>query len=185
MVCFPPKYSYSVCVVSGYGRTVLSAPPCVSLRAMKNGRPRPTLSLPGAAIYASASQGQFSRPMTGHTPQKLPALAAISCIIAVRVVIPTALMYNITPPLTCQALFREKHQNLCLLFGQNRDLVSCTATRYFWHLFRGAMKHFSFPYANTTKKAPLSRRDGGAVSVADCGGCLTSWKLPQNFFCCP
>ena len=30
-------------------------------------------------------QTQFSRPMTGHTPQKLPRFRAISCIIAVRV----------------------------------------------------------------------------------------------------
>ena len=39
--------------MAGYGRTYLSAPPCVSLYAMKNGRPRPTLPI-GAAIYASA-----------------------------------------------------------------------------------------------------------------------------------
>ena len=110
---------------------------------MKNGRPRPTL-VHGAAIYANAFE-QFSRPMTGHTPQKLPRFRAISCIIAVRVVIPTALEYDTTPLPHCQALFREKYQNLCMLFGQNRDLVSCTTTRYFWHLFRGTMKHFSFP----------------------------------------
>ena len=50
----------------------MSAPPCVSLNAMKNGRPRPTLPYQGAAIYASADK-QFSRPMTGHTPRKLPS----------------------------------------------------------------------------------------------------------------
>ena len=48
---------------------------------MKNGRPRPTLPYPGAAIYASADK-QFSRPMTGHTPRKLPRFRAISRIIA-------------------------------------------------------------------------------------------------------
>ena len=32
---------------------------------------RPTLS-PAAAIYARRLQKQFSRPMTGHTPRKLP-----------------------------------------------------------------------------------------------------------------
>ena len=32
----------------------------------------------------SANQKQLSRPMTGHTPQKLPFFNAISCIIAVR-----------------------------------------------------------------------------------------------------
>ena len=41
--------------MSGYGRTVLSAPPCVSFQAMKNGRPRPTHS-PCLAIYASADE---------------------------------------------------------------------------------------------------------------------------------
>src|SRR5699024_6220072 len=35
------------------------------------------------AIYASALK-QFSRPMTGHTPQKLPPSGAISCIIALH-----------------------------------------------------------------------------------------------------
>ena len=38
MVCFPPKISYSVCLVSGYGRTSLFTPPCVSFQPMKNGR---------------------------------------------------------------------------------------------------------------------------------------------------
>ena len=47
---------------------------------MADARPTP----PVAAIYASAKQKQFSRPMTGHTPQKLPFFNAISCIIAVR-----------------------------------------------------------------------------------------------------
>jgi len=43
---------------------------------------RPTLSLPQR--YTQRKTGQFSRPMTGHTPQKLPFFNAISCIIAVR-----------------------------------------------------------------------------------------------------
>ena len=105
---------------------------------MKNGRPRPTL-VPGAAIYANAFE-QFSRPMTGHTPQKLPRFRAISCIIAVRVVIPTALSYDTTPLNHCQAFFRGKYQNLCSLFRQNRDLVKCTVRRHFWHLFQERMK---------------------------------------------
>ncbi|MFR3468416.1 MAG: hypothetical protein ACLTTF_02600 [Oscillospiraceae bacterium] len=38
--------------------------------------------LPQAQRYTQAQAGPFSRPMTGHTPQKLPAFAAISYIIA-------------------------------------------------------------------------------------------------------
>ena len=43
---------------------------------------RPTFLLPQR--YTQRLQKQFSRPMTGHTPQKLPFFNAISCIIAVR-----------------------------------------------------------------------------------------------------
>jgi len=43
---------------------------------------RPTSLLPQR--YTQRKQKQFSRPMTGHTPQKLPSFNAISCIIAVR-----------------------------------------------------------------------------------------------------
>ena len=43
---------------------------------------RPTFPLPQR--YTQRKQKQFSRPMTGHTPQKLPFFNAISCIIAVR-----------------------------------------------------------------------------------------------------
>ena len=37
-----------------------------------------------AQRYTLARSEQFSRPMTGHTPQKLPRFRAISCIIALR-----------------------------------------------------------------------------------------------------
>ena len=43
---------------------------------------RPTFPL--SQRYTLRKQKQFSRPMTGHTPQKLPFFNAISCIIAVR-----------------------------------------------------------------------------------------------------
>ena len=45
---------------------------------------RPTL-LHWRSDIRKRKQTQFSRPMTGHTPQKLPRFRAISCIIAVRV----------------------------------------------------------------------------------------------------
>jgi hypothetical protein len=44
--------------------------------------PRPTFPL--SQRYTQRKQKQFSRPMTGHTPQKLPSFDAISCIIAVQ-----------------------------------------------------------------------------------------------------
>jgi len=43
---------------------------------------RPTFPL--SQRYTQRKQKQFSRPMTGHTPQKLPFFNAISCIIAVQ-----------------------------------------------------------------------------------------------------
>ena len=43
---------------------------------------RPTFPL--SQRYTPRKQKQFSRPMTGHTPQKLPSFDAISCIIAVH-----------------------------------------------------------------------------------------------------
>ena len=48
---------------------------------MKNGRLMPAVHS-SAAIYATHTNC-LSRPMTGHTPQKLPPYGAISCIIAV------------------------------------------------------------------------------------------------------
>ncbi len=43
---------------------------------------RPTFLLPQR--YTQRKTEEFSRPMTGHTPQKLPSFDAISCIIAVQ-----------------------------------------------------------------------------------------------------
>ena len=71
MVCFPPIISYSVCV----GVWVRSN--CFVHAAVRiipghekwptQGRPSPCRS-----DIRSAKQKQFSRPMTGHTPRKLP-----------------------------------------------------------------------------------------------------------------
>ena len=60
----------------------------------------------------SAKQKQFSRPMTGHTPQKLPSFDAISCIIAVRAQnVPTRarLSYHYYPYLS--RIFFKKFQD--------------------------------------------------------------------------
>ena len=47
---------------------------------MKNGRRKADLPLRRSDIRKR--KGQFSRPMTGHTPRKLPRFRAISRIIA-------------------------------------------------------------------------------------------------------
>ena len=70
IVCFLLEITYSVYVVPGYGRTA-----CPRYRAyhsvpQKMADARPTLFLPQR--YTQRKTGQFSRPMTGHTPQKLP-----------------------------------------------------------------------------------------------------------------
>jgi len=48
---------------------------------MADARPTPS---PARGDIRSVKQRQFSRPMTGHTPRKLPSFNAISRIIAVR-----------------------------------------------------------------------------------------------------
>ena len=65
----------------------------------------------------SAKQKQLSRPMTGHTPQKLPSFDAISCIIAVRAQNdPTRarLSYHLFPHLS--RIFLEKISKFCSIF---------------------------------------------------------------------
>ena len=64
-----------------YGEKVLSAYPCVSFRLIENTGAKWPVHVHGGAIYA-AEQDFLSRPIIGHTPRKLPALAAISRIIA-------------------------------------------------------------------------------------------------------
>jgi len=64
-------------------------------------------------------QKQFSRPMTGHTPRKLPRFRAISRIIAVRILEVSgkirkfplhALDYDTTLFFICQEEFQKKSQ---------------------------------------------------------------------------
>ena len=82
MVCFPPKFRTqlrSVWVRSNF--SVRAA-----VRIIPSHEKWPTEADPSfiAQRYTLALQKQFSRPMTGHTPRKLPSLDAISRIIAVR-----------------------------------------------------------------------------------------------------
>ena len=101
--------------MAGYGRTLLSAPPCVSFRGMKIGRQAPTiLPLPGDIRQRSEA---FSRPMTGHTPQKLPSFNAISCIIALHA----------GHPQTCTAMIplgQQKVKHFFRIFYKDLPLFS-------------------------------------------------------------
>ena len=68
--------------MSGYGRIALKRYRAYHSEPWKMADARPTSFC--RSDIRSAKQKQFSRPMTGHTPQKLPSFDAISCIIAVR-----------------------------------------------------------------------------------------------------
>ena len=115
--------------MAGYGRTLLSAPPCVSFQGMKIGRQAPTILL-SPAIYASAKEA-FSRPMTGHTPQKLPLYSAISCIIALRSaeLPPHTQGYDTTAVPNCQAFFQNNLQSFASKFSHNSDFSGRTPIR--------------------------------------------------------
>ena len=101
-------------MVPGYGRTVIPAAVCITPSHEK----RPTQGRPflAPAIYALTTR-QFSRPMTGHTPQKLPAFAAISCIIALRAQNALrALNYDTTLRCLCQGQFYKILQKFGVYF---------------------------------------------------------------------
>jgi len=70
MVCFLLNFRTQFAWCLGTVELVFT-PPCVSFQAMKNGRRRADLFLCLGDIR-KRKQKQFSRPMTGHTPQKLP-----------------------------------------------------------------------------------------------------------------
>ena len=56
---------------------------------------------------------QFSRPMTGHTPRKLPSFDAISRIIAVRAEFPYTRSIMIPPFSPFVKDFFRKNHKLC------------------------------------------------------------------------
>ena len=76
MVCFPPKISYSVCLIV-WVRSNFTVHAAV--RIIPAHEKWPTQGRP-FSIWRSdirkRKQTQFSRPMTGHTPQKLPRYAS-------------------------------------------------------------------------------------------------------------
>ena len=115
MVCFPPKFRTQFAWVSGYGRTYLSAPPCVSFRAMKNGRPRPTLSPEPSDIRwrkPEAVQPPDDRTYSAEvtsSPSNLPHHRVARFVFRkIRRFPLHALDYDTTPIPICQALFSRK-----------------------------------------------------------------------------
>ena len=82
---------------------------------------RPTLSIWRSDIR-KRKQTQFSRPMTGHTPQKLPRFRAISCIIAVHAQnSPTRARLSYHPFTDLSSTISEKITKI---------------SKYFWHFRR-------------------------------------------------
>ncbi|MBR2310946.1 MAG: hypothetical protein IKA47_10525, partial [Oscillospiraceae bacterium] len=107
----------------------LSTPSCVSLCAKKNGRRKADRLLPQR--YTQRKQKQFSRPMTGHTPQKLPSFDAISCIIAVRsadFAYTRSIILTRTAPFV-NNFFRKIHKNF--------SKFSCNPQNLFLAYFKG------------------------------------------------
>ena len=78
-------------------------------------------------------QKQFSRPMTGHTPRKLPSFDAISRIIAMRAVIPYTRLNNITWGFQkVKHNFRKNHKILYCFSFKTANPVSTFNCRLFF-----------------------------------------------------
>ena len=77
---------------------------------------RPTFSC--RSDIRSAKQKQLSRPMTGHTPQKLPSFDAISCIIAVHAQnVPTRARLSYHHLRYLSRIFSEKITKFFIIFS--------------------------------------------------------------------
>jgi len=88
---------------------------------MKIGRQAPTILLPWRST--PAQKKQFSRPMTGHTPQKLPPLGRNLLhhrTAYARHPLRTQ-RYDTTPIQKCQAFFQNILQRFVPKFGDNAD----------------------------------------------------------------
>jgi hypothetical protein len=71
MVCFPPKISYSVCF-GVWVRSNFTVHAAVRITPGHEKWPTQGRPSPSRSDIRKRKQTQFSRPMTGHTPQKLP-----------------------------------------------------------------------------------------------------------------
>ena len=148
--------------------------PCVSLRAMKIGRQAPTILLPRR--YTPAKQKQFSRPMTGHTPQKLPPFGAISCIIAsLCAVSPHNLRYDTIYVTVCQALFQSFLQNFFGIFGKRGENQVC--------VLKGRILScgYSLAFRPACRRATFPRGEGEAETSP---GRLRFWQPAGGIHLC-
>ena len=117
---------------------------------------RPTL-VHGAAIYAQRSRTVQPPDDRTYSAEVTSFPSNLLHHRSVRIAFPIARRYDTTPFPHCQAQFRGKSQNVGLFLGQKGDLAVCAVGWHFWQLFHGTVKLLA-------QKAPLSRRDGGAVA---------------------
>lgn len=109
-IWFVPPFSYGFVLTCRTAGIFSYAVPCVSFRLIRNTGTKSGRCPSGAAIYANV-QNFLSRPMIGHTPRKLPALAAISRFIAFVnapgcvALVARVLKYDKRKPLECQEVF--------------------------------------------------------------------------------
>jgi len=112
---------------------------------MKIGRQAPTILLPWRST--PAQKKQFSRPMTGHTPQKLPPrgrnLLHHRTAYAEHPLRTQA--YDTTPAQKCQAFFQNILQSFVPKFGDNADFSPRTFVRHWKKVLK---KSFLFSSAH-------------------------------------
>jgi len=109
--------------VSGYGRTTIVR---AAVRIIPSHEKWPTEADPSSVPgdIRQRFQKQFSRPMTGHTPRKLPFFNAISRIIAVHAQnLPTRarLWYHLFPHLS--STFSEFFTKFCIYFRWKQRIL--------------------------------------------------------------
>ena len=125
-------------------------------------RGRPILL--SAAIYASASK-QFSRPMTGHTPRKLPPFDAISRIIAVHAQFPYTRLNNITwVSQIVKHNFRKNHKDCCVFSLKTRNQyfhTNCAFGNVFVKTF--IRNQWTFPILGDV--LPFATKTGGSMTL--------------------
>ena len=142
--------------MSGYGRTVLSAPPCVSLQAMKNGRHKADPFCRRSDIR-KRTHTQFSRPMTGHTPQKLPfSRNLLHHRIAWAVSSAHDLRYITTGRPICQGFFIEKSKYFFGFMPMFKSFVrwcrSAGSNTTLPHIFKEYHRFHQFSRRNIVQK---------------------------------
>ena len=121
IVCFPPWISYSVCVVSGYGRTVVHAFVRITLSQEKwptQGRPSPCRSdIRSAKQGSSAARWPDILRRSYRLSTQSPASSQCTRRISLH-----ALDYDTIILVFCQAKFSEIFTNFCSIFRHFREI---------------------------------------------------------------